>query len=223
MAPKGPGKTVTAGASARGASRSGGPAAMPSAAQSSGDAAVTVSSCAPAATINAKYAAELDAALQEIKSHHLFHDFVNQKPLQISQAPFTTSSFANAIEQSGVYRCAGNALWLKISTSTTLPIRPKRVAEIRQEHFKTPTEVFPINRMVLVGLVEENVKGEQGQYKIPANKFGELDMISPEEILHAPILHIADDIRNGVVEEDLKKWRTCLLNIPMMFKVSSCF
>ena len=171
-----------------------------------------------AAIINAAYAAKLQEAKEEILNHHVFTDIAKEKPLSISQAAFTPAAFNTAMDQSGVYRCAGNIFWLIIQTSKTVPIRPMKVDQIRQEFFKTPSELFPTQWTVLVGLLEDNIKNDQG-YKIPSTSFGDLAICSPDEILHAPILQIADDIRSGKGDEELQKWRKLLLSIPMIFKV----
>ena len=171
-----------------------------------------------AAALNATYAAQLQDSIDEIKGHPMFADIQNEKPLSIGQPHFTPGQFNNMIAESGVYRCAFNLFHLKIKTSTSVPIRPKRVKQIRHEWFDKPSENFPINRTVLVGVLEDVVKGEQG-YKIPSTSFGELEVLSPEEILHAPVMQIADDIRNGMGDEELQKWRKLLLSIPVMFKV----
>lgn len=181
---------------------------------------MTVSSI-EAAAINAKYAAELKQAITEIKEHHVFADMANQKPLSTSQAPFTTMGFNTAMGPSGhgVYRCAGNMFWLKIETSTSVPIRPSKVDQIRKDYFNKPSEVFPTAFTVQVGMLENTVKAD-GVYKIPTTSFVHgLDVLSPEEMLHAPILQIAHGIRNGMNDEELQKWRNLMLSIPLLFQV----
>ncbi len=84
-----------------------------------------------AATINAKYAADLQAAKATIENH-VFADKAKAKPLQISQAPYQEASFQSAMQTTKVYRCAGNAAWVRIATSTSIPIRAKKVADVKK-------------------------------------------------------------------------------------------
>ena len=198
----------------------GGAAATASAAQNDSEApAVTVSSANhQAAVINATYSAELQDAIDIIKEHHVFADLAKEKPLSTSQAAFTAAGFNTAMAGAGVYRCGGNMLWLNIKTSTSVPIRAKKVAQIRKEFFNNPSEIFPIGFTVIVGVLEHTIKGET-VWRIPTTSFGQLDVLSPEEMLHAPILQIAHDIRNGMGDDGLQKWRNLLLSIPLTFKV----
>ena len=102
---------------------------------------VTVSgSSIEAAAINATYAAELKQAIKEIEEHHVFADMAEEKPLSTSQAAFTAMGFNTAMGPSGpgVYRCGGNMFWLKIQTSTSVPIRPSKVRQIRKDYFNKP-------------------------------------------------------------------------------------
>ena len=168
-----------------------------------------------AAAINAKYAADLQAATAAMTEHHAFVDVAKDKPLHISQAPFSSAAFKSSMQGSKVYRCAGNAFWINIVTSTSVPIREKKVAKVKHEYFQVPTDIFP--SVLCVGMVESEL--QQTGYTIPAANLGKLDMISPDEILHALIFRIAEDIQKGAPEDDLQKWRTCLLNAPMEFKV----
>ena len=171
-----------------------------------------------AAALNANYAVALEAAKTTMMEHHVFERMGKNKPQQLSQAPFTPAAFAAAMEKSKVFRCAGNALWAKVVTPTSMPIREKKVTQVQQEYFPQPTSVFPLT--LTVGLVESTLT--EVDYKIlpnTADNFGKLELVSPCEGLHALIFRIAEDIQNSVPDEDLEKWRTCLLNAPMEFTV----
>ena len=45
--------------------------------------------------------------------------------------------------------------------------------------------------------------------------FGKLEILSPEEQMHAPIFACARDIANGVDEERVKKWYNFFLSITV--------
>ena len=85
---------------------------------------------------------------------------------------------------------------------------------MQREYFSVPTEVFPL--VLTVGLVEAD---SGANFKLNENVRGNLQLISPEEILHALIFRIAEDINKGVVNDVLQKWRNCVLNASMEFKV----
>lgn len=169
--------------------------------------------------VNSKYAMALQAATTTMMEHHVFVGMGKNRPQQLSQAPFTDAAFAAAMaNKSKVFRCAGNALWVKVVTPTSMPIREKKVTQVQQAYFPQPTEVFPL--VLTVGLVESALTVVD--YKIlpnAADNFGKLELISPCEVLHALIFRIAEDIQKGMADEDLQIWRTCLLNASMEFKV----
>lgn len=46
---------------------------------------------------------------------------------------------------------------------------------------------------------------------------GNLRVISPEEILHAFVIRVAEDLERGTTTESLNIWQSCFLNTPMVF------
>ena len=168
-----------------------------------------------AATINAKYATDLQAAKATMEEHHVFPDMAKAKPLQISQAPYQEASFQSAMQTTRVYRCAGISAWVRMATSTSIPIRAKKVADVKKVYFGKVVEIFPA--VLTIGLIESDLQANG--FKIPRGMFGYLEMITPDEMLHAMIFQIVEDIEAHATDDVLEKWRSCVLNTPMEFRV----
>jgi hypothetical protein len=52
-------------------------------------------------------------------------------------------------------------------------------------------------------------------FKTPREMFGNLVMITPDEMLQAMIFRIVQDIDAYATDDVLEKWRSCMLNTPM--------
>jgi hypothetical protein len=52
-------------------------------------------------------------------------------------------------------------------------------------------------------------------FKTPREMFGNLVMITPDEMLQAMIFRIVEDIEAYATDDVLEKWRACMLNTPM--------
>ena len=169
--------------------------------------------------VNAKYGAKLQIAVMTVNEHPIFAGMVKEKPLSTTQAPFALQAFQRGMQESGIYRCAGNAMWIKIAPPTTLPMREKKVTQVIEHYFPQPVDVFP-SITQKIGM-DQAVVGDASCKVIPSgdDNLGKLELISPCEVLHALIFRIGEDIRNGVSDEDLQIWRKCLLNVPMEFTV----
>jgi hypothetical protein len=122
------------------------------------------------------------------------------------------------MEKTKIFRCAGNAMWVKIISPSHFPIRHKKVKEVIAEYFPRPTDIFPLS--LKIGVTVSALKDCDGKI-LPGmtDNFGKLDLISPCEVLHALIFRIAEDIQNGASQDDLQLWHSCLLNTPMEFQV----
>ena len=169
--------------------------------------------------VNAKYEAKLQVVVMTVNEHPIFAGLAKEKPLSTTQAPFALQAFQRGMQESKVYRCAGNAMWLKVQAPTTLPMREKKVGHVIEHYFSRPVDVFP-SVVQKIG-IDEAVVGDASCKVIPTgdDNLGKLELISPCEVLHALIFRIGEDIRNGVSDEDLQIWRRCLLNVPMEFTV----
>ena len=93
--------------------------------------------------VNAQYAAKLQVVLLAVNDHPVFAGMVKEKPLSTTQAAFALQAFQRGMQESKVYRCAGNAMWLKVQAPTTLPMREKKVAQVIEHYFSRPVDVFP--------------------------------------------------------------------------------
>ena len=107
----------------------------------------------------------------------------------LTQSMFNQAEFEKAVVNTNTYRCGGNALWACVRTSTDVPVNKSKVEMLKKNYFDKPTVIFPFT--VEFAILEAN-----GTPKVDT-LFGHLDMISPEEVVHAVIFRIAEDIDQG--------------------------
>ena len=126
-----------------------------------------------------------------------------------AQAPFNAEAFGAAMEQGGVYRCGGNALWASIATGPVAP-NAQKLEDIRNAQFSQPSPVFP--ETIIVAIVPDGPDP-----RTPAKR-GSLLRISPEEPVHAWIIAAATSIQNGEGPEVLADWIRMIKAAPMEFR-----
>ena len=103
------------------------------------------------------------------------------------QEPYNVTKGKNALSLHGVYRCSIPLFWVQILASPTpgIPMSRRRVQDMAAFYFPEGTPQFLTGRMVEVAVHKESLTEE------PRN----LQMISPEEIVHSLVAACADSIR----------------------------
>ena len=143
----------------------------------------------------------------------LLPNLADEMPLPVSErrdgmvsniAPFSAAAFeTNMKDASSTYTCGINMAWL--STMFTpcpgVPINMRHVENLRQ----LVDERFPD---VITVALEPGTK----ELAIP----GGLKAVSPEEIRHAFLIHIGEDLASNPA--NLQKWHQALLSVPCKFK-----
>ena len=154
--------------------------------------------------------------LKSINDCPVFTDLVNENPLSITangdtelcgrEEPFNLVKFNASINAHGEYRAGCNLMWLAHTDQTKIPRNLTQIKKLRDHHFASPGP-FPLDIVVAIRNGED-----------PMAMKGRLTRVSPSEIVDACFLAIERDI--GIGDDSvLRKWRTCLLSAPFLFKV----
>lgn len=145
---------------------------------------------------NAAYYADIEADLKTILKE--FPNLDKEMPLALKdsetdrtksgvQEPYNVTKGKNALSLHGVYRCSIPLFWVQILASPTpgIPMSRRRVQDMAAFYFPEGTPQFLTGRMAEVAVHKESLTEE------PRN----LQMISPEEIVHSLVAACADSIR----------------------------
>eukprot|EP00435_Cladocopium_sp_Y103_P050067 s89_g15.t1 len=145
-------------------------------------------------------------------------DFQKEAPLSIAAAAnsgvqdcYDKEKAAHAMAVHGVYRCSVSIWWLNLLSSATpsIPMSRKRVEDLCEFSYGPSGEAkFHTDRMVEVAIS----RGEL-QTDTPCS----LQVISPEEILHATLAGTRESLDADSWKEKREKWRCILLSIPCSF------
>jgi hypothetical protein len=137
---------------------------------------------------------------------------MNALPLSIgeggSQEPFDQDSFKKVMESGESYTCGINFMWSghKLRAMAGVPISHRAInvflTSNRFENYKFSSVI--------------EIAADNKEYKPLEHKGALLRLSAPEESF-ALIWQIKKDIENNVPVEELKKWRTCLLNVSARF------
>ena len=129
------------------------------------------------------------------------------------EAPYDEGLYKASMKHTGSYECGGNLFWLNLrfSTCASVPYNFKAVDNLRSQFFgKTVDGKFPA--ALTIAMEPEAVVNDS---------LGSLRCISPEEIVHSYIFHVAERIDAGATENELKMWRSAALNVTLIFEVHS--
>lgn len=146
---------------------------------------------------NAAYYAEVEADLKTILKE--FPGLDKAEPLPLTeqetdglktgvQEPFNLAKAKHALEIHGVYRCSIPLFWLHTLASPTpgIPMSRRRVLDMSEFYFPDGKPAFMTGRMVEVAVSKNSLTDS------PEN----LQMISPEEIVHSLVAACAHAIRS---------------------------
>ncbi len=114
-----------------------------------------------------------------------------------------------AIKRTGRYEAGCNLLWTDpLYTATPgIPVSQRSIKLLQQHYFASPAP-FPCAVVIAV----------QGEDMDPLACRGALQRLSPEDIVHALLLKIAEDIAFGADEAVLQAWRRTLLSTTFIFE-----
>ncbi len=180
-------------------------------------------SAAPAS--NTEYYAELQSALEVIDAHPTFKDLHKKPPLAIVakeitgvQAPFSATEAETALQQKGLYRCAGNLFWQNMFNSPTpqVPLRMERVKAWKEFKFGKPPRPQHLDHMLHFAV-------HSPQFDVD-NPCGPYHRVSPEELSHAVVLAMAESIlqaRESDEQASLEAWLPVVLSCPTVFHLVS--
>ena len=154
--------------------------------------------------------------LKSINDCPVFTDLVNENPLSITangdtelcgrEEPFNLVKFNASINAHGEYRAGCNLVSQPYERPTKIPRNLTQIKKLRDHRFASPGP-FPLDIVVAIRNGED-----------PMAMKGRLTRVSPSEIVDACFLAIERDI--GIGDDSvLRKWRTCLLSAPFLFKV----
>ena len=165
--------------------------------------------------LNSEHFNELRDAYNTIMGHQLFAGIHKLKPLHINAGghtgAFKRQDFDLAMEQKGTYISGANLLWLNLWWSATpgMPLSRSGIRALRQRWFQEARDTFPFQ--VVIAVTEEHSPRNDDCH-------GHLKLMSPEEPIHALLLSVAQDIRDGKDDATLNLWKTCILTCCAEFK-----
>eukprot|EP00438_Fugacium_kawagutii_P016989 Skav202425 [mRNA] locus=scaffold1370:406666:410894:- [translate_table: standard] len=151
------------------------------------------------------------------------NDFRSEMPLAISskgssgvQEPYARSKALQALAAHGVYRASASVWWLNAMQSPTpgVPMSRRRVDDLTEYYYSAGAPRFHSERMIEVGVTRAECDCER-----PSN----LQVISPEEVLHATLagcataVRLKDTLSDDEWQERKNKWKAVLLSIPVTF------
>ena len=170
----------------------------------------------PSAGANKDYFSQVQVDIETIFGVDAFANIMDQKPLPVTsqanaqcgvQAPFSANQCETALRRQGTYISGFNLFWISPvhSSQPGIPLSRKRVQELSTYLFSEGPKPLTWLMTVVVPTHDANV----------LNLAGTLRMVSPEEMLHAVLLALADDIRAGADRATLRKWKSALLSVPV--------
>ncbi|CAK9033095.1 unnamed protein product, partial [Durusdinium trenchii] len=112
-------------------------------------------------------------------------------------APWHPDEYNAAMKSARVYVAQGNLFWLNVRqlTSPSVPINAASLVKMQKAFFERGPEKLSLEVVCGVSSFVDAKRFESMK--------GALQRISPEEIDHALILHVAQRINDGASEEEL--------------------
>ena len=174
---------------------------------------------------NEKYYELLGEAERKIRDCPIFSDVPTSAPIPIDgrlgedtgvQCVFELRAFKIAMAARGEYRAAQNifAVNFRSMPSKMVPLRLSKTDRIRAQFMSTPSRSIPWDFCLTVAVnADEN----------PEATFGSQMMLRPPEFPHALIFQVAEDIDQGMSDDQLKIWRVCMLTFPFCYRAVDNF
>ena len=127
------------------------------------------------------------------------------------QAVFDESAALTSLQRTGCYRCAANLFWVDMTSNATpgVPLCVGRVKDWAATVFANGPHHLKEIVLIRVKAADEDLKGARGAWK----------QISPEELTHSIVFHLADRIQRGADEGELQAWKNIVQSAPLMFQV----
>ena len=149
----------------------------------------------------------------------MFKNIVASSPLDLSkdkatgggaQAPYNQAGFQVGMETGKTYICGGNLFWLAM-VYTSMPGVPTHMTHVRnlqKYHFSSPCR---FKRPIVISVPDVGF--------CPLQHKGALRTPCPEEMVHAFLLAVADDILAKKTRQHLLQWRSAALNVVFQFEL----
>ncbi|CAK9022581.1 Uncharacterized protein (Fragment) [Durusdinium trenchii] len=164
---------------------------------------------------NATYYKEVQADIQRILAE--FPGMEKEKPMQLTecagtgvQEAFCREKGESALKTHKVYRASISVWWLNVFSSATpgVPMSRKRTLDMSEHFYPNGAPSFMTSQMVECQVTNADLAAEPNG----------LQMVSPEEIVHALLAGCARSIQKSPNWQSHKdKWRMVLLSIPCAF------
>ena len=113
------------------------------------------------------------------------------------------------MEQVGIYRCGGNALWASLVTGP-VTVNQRKLQQLIDFEFSAPAPVFP--ETVVIGIYPG------APCPLDENSRGLMTRISPEEPLHAWVNAVANRIRESADVDEMTLWANMVKTCSIEFR-----
>ena len=173
---------------------------------------------APAGGPNHGYYTELHGAVQKILKEFPGMEACDPLPLALAegdkggvQAPYNAEHGAKALQEHGVYRCSISVWSLNVWSSATpdIPLSQERVLQLGSflygENGEAPAHMTSKQVEVMASSADL------------ARKPQELQMVSPEELVHSMLFSCAMAIDSDAWVNVKEQWKAVLLSVPAAF------
>ena len=119
---------------------------------------------------------------------------------------------SRALAAVGCYDCGCNIFWLKLEHLPVpgVPLTKHGISTAMKQHFQAP-------KRYIDPIVVAATSRDDGTSLI--RKQGNLELVSPPEVVHALILKLAARIDEGAEDEELRRWRQVCLTVTFVFEV----
>ena len=157
----------------------------------------------------AKHQDSIYEDLELIKSQEGLGNIISEAGGSPAQAPFFKAGYAQAMEQVGIYRCGGNALWASLVTGP-VTVNQRKLQQLIDFEFSAPAPVFP--ETVVIGIYPG------APCPLDENSRGLMTRISPEEPLHAWVNAVANRIRESADVDEMTLWANMVKTCSIEFR-----
>jgi hypothetical protein len=175
-------------------------------------------------SFNAEYLAMLKDAYDTVLKHDVMLNIQRDQPMEIQrdvgaageagfQATWDEEKCKDSMRTAKQYQAGSNIFWTDIMSSASrgVPYRPKSILDLMNFNYPLDEDLTFFDGTIIVAV-------DASDYDIKGN-FGALQIVSPEEEVHAAILACSEDILGGASDDRMKAWRRVFLSATMRFIV----
>ncbi len=171
--------------------------------------------------VNAMHYAAVQRAIQTVQNRWPGIETLDALPITDQaghdsgcKAVFSRKEYLASMARHGCYEAGFNLLSVNLLWSATpsTPIHTRAVTQAIDLYFPTPMPRLPSNMTATVVVQSRTDKVWEQK--------GNLRMVSPQEIYHAFVLRVAQDIESGsYTDEEMNKHRTAILSCSVIFEL----